>query len=291
MFSIRGDALSVSFSPELHAEAIAFPKLDPPITFMIAQSFVVSDKHVTAPERYNLRVVECTLAADVLAAALNLKLEDDAAPLGHSLRGFQAAYYSPSPSSPGDASTSHKTQVETMLQLVSSHLTNPSGYTASDIASLLSISPAELRSRYLTSFPVRASTFHLARRATHVFGEALRVLAFKSLLLASPPPSDLLPRLGALMTETQTSCREAYDCSCAEIDRLCAIAREAGAYGGRLTGAGWGGCTVHLVPKGKVEDVRSAWVERYYRVREPGISEERLREAIVVSEPGQGSAM
>ncbi|CAF9934831.1 MAG: galactokinase [Heterodermia speciosa] len=291
VFSVRGDALSVSFSPELHAEAIAFPKLDPPITFMIAQSFVVSDKHVTAPERYNLRVVECTLAADVLAAALKLKLEDDAAPLGRSLRGFQTAYYSPSPSSPGDPSTPYKTQLETMLQLISTHLSNPSGYTHSDIASLLSISPTEVKSRYLTAFPVRASTFHLAHRATHVFSEALRVLAFKSLLLTSPPPSGLLPQLGALMTETQISCREAYDCSCAELDQLCEIAREAGTYGGRLTGAGWGGCTVHLVPKGKVEEVRKAWVERYYKAREPGISEERLREAIVVSEPGQGSAM
>ncbi|KAL8792510.1 MAG: hypothetical protein Q9195_004880 [Heterodermia aff. obscurata] len=291
VFSVRGDALSVSFSPELHAEAIAFPKLNPPITFMIAQSFVVSDKHVTAPERYNLRVVECTMAADVLAAALKLKLEDDAGPLGRSLRGFQTAYYSPSPSSPGDPSTPYRTQLETMLQLVSTHLTKSSGYTHSDIASLLSISSADVKSRYLTTFPVRASTFHLARRATHVFSEALRVLAFKSLLLTSPPPSDLLPKLGALMAETQTSCREAYDCSCAELDQLCDIAKEAGAYGGRLTGAGWGGCTVHLVPKGKVEDVRRAWVEKYYRVREPGISEERLREAIVVSEPGQGSAM
>lgn len=293
VFSIRGDALSVSFSPELHAEAIAFPKLDPPITFMIAQSFVVSDKHVTAPECYNLRVVECTLAAEVLAQALDLTLPDDASPLGRSLRTLQAEYFSTSKSksSPDYSDPSYKKQLEQMLELTNQHLTKTTGYTRSDIASLLHISDDELSSRYLTKFPIRTTHFHLYLRAKHVLSEALRVLEFKSLLMTRPPPSDLLPRLGALMNETQTSCREVYDCSCPELDQLCEIAREAGAYGSRLTGAGWGGCTVHLVPKEMVEVVKQAWVEKYYRKREPGISEEKLEEAVVVSEPGQGSVM
>ena len=294
VFSKAGDALSVSFSPDLHAEAIAFPKTDPPITFMIAQSFVVSDKHATAPECYNLRVVECTLAAEVLAAALNvhleekMELEQDAAPLSRSLRGLQRAYYGSSPSIFANATE----QLEQMLHLVEDCLSQtPGHYTRETIASALHISVDELTARYFPKFPVRASGFHLHRRATHVFNEALRVLAFKDLLAASPTPADLLPRLGALMNETQDSCRDVYECSCAELDELCDIAREAGAYGSRLTGAGWGGCTVHLVPREKVEDVRRAWVERYYRVREPDISEERLREAVVVSEPGMGSVM
>ena len=285
VFSKRGDALSVSFSPDLRAEAIAFPKTNPPITFMIAQSFVVSDKHATAPECYNLRVVECTLAAEVLAATLGLKLEDDAAPLGRSLRGLQHAYFGSSPS------LTPTEQLEQMLQLVNKHLTQTSGYARETIASTLSVSTEELTARYFTKFPVRASKFHLHRRATHVFNEALRVLTFKSLVTTSPTPADLLPRLGALMNATQHSCRRIYECSCPELDELCDIAREAGAYGSRLTGAGWGGCTVHLVHREKVEDVRSAWVERYYRIREPGVSKERLREAIVVSEPGMGSVM
>lgn len=285
VFSIRGEALSVSFFPELHAEAIPFPKTEPSITFMIAQSFVVSDKQATAPECYNLRVVECTLAAEVLAAALNVELEDDAAPLNRSLRGFQDAYFGSSPSK------SPTEQLETMLQLVDKHLSNTSGYTREDIASALSMSVEELNEKYCSKFPVRASHFHLHRRATHVFSEALRVLAFKSLLTASPSPPDLLLRLGALMNETQASCRDVYDCSCPELDQLCDIAREAGAYGSRLTGAGWGGCTVHLVPRDKVEDVRKAWTEKYYLKREPDISSEKLKEAVVVSEPGQGSVV
>jgi len=289
VFSMRGDALSVTFWPELHAEAIAFPKMDPSITFMIAQSFVASDKQVTAPDCYNKRVVECTLAAEVIAHALGLTLEDDSSPLSRSIRGLQHAYFSSS--GPGDPRVSPKEQLETVLSLVDKYLDNYAGYTRSDIASALSISTQSLDERYCTKFPVRGEHFYLYQRAEHVITEALRVLDFKQLLLAQPSPSDILPRLGSLMNETQTSCREVYDCSCPELDQLCEIAREAGSYGSRLTGAGWGGCTVHLVPKDKAEKVRKAWIEKYYKVREPDISPEKLSEAVVISEPGLGAAM
>lgn len=289
VFSIRGNALSVTFWPELHAEALTFPKMDPPITFMIAQSFVASDKQVTAPECYNKRVVECTLAAEVIAHALGLTIEDDSSPLSRSIRGLQHAYFSHS--GPGAPAASPKEQLEIVLSLVDKYLDKKAGYTRSGIASALSISTQNLDERYCTKFPVRAEHFYLHQRAKHVITEALRVLNFKELLLARPSPPDLLPRLGSLMNETQTSCREVYDCSCPELDQLCEIALEAGSYGSRLTGAGWGGCTVHLVPKDKAEDVRTAWIEKYYKVREPDISPEKLGEAVVISEPGQGAAM
>ena len=289
VFSIKGDAISVAFWPELQAEAIAFPKLDPPITFMIAQSFVVSDKHIAAPVQYNLRVVECTLAAEMLAVALVVgePLPDDAAPLRRSLRGLQAMYFG----TMAQTGPSYKEEIEEMLRLVDEHISRPKGYTRDEIASTLKLSVDELEERYCTEFPVRTARFHLGRRARHVFTEALRVLEFKTLLTTSPPRADLLPRLGALMNETQASCRKDYECSCPEIDELCDIALEAGAYGSRLTGAGWGGCTVHLVPKDRVEHVRNAWIEKYYKKRDPTIGDEKLKEAVIVSEPGQGSVM
>ncbi len=288
VFSIKGDALSVSFSPHLHAEAIAFPKLDPSITFMIAQSFVAADKHTTAPECYNLRVVECTLAAEVMASALALKLEDDVSPLSRSLRGVQTAYFNCK-----DGTTSPTEQLRTMLSLIPIVLPKKDGYTLPEIASLLSLLPSTLSETFAAKFPIRASRFLLAQRATHVFSEALRVLEFKSLLQSQPTlsSSDLLPRLGAIMNATQSSCRDVYDCSCSELDQLCTIAVGAGAYGSRLTGAGWGGCSVHLVPKEKVNEVKGAWERKYYRIREPNISEQMLKEAVIVSEPGHGSMM
>ena len=284
VFSIRGYALSVSFSPNLRAEAIAFPPLNPPITFMIAQSFVSANKHDTAPRCYNLRVVECTLAAEYLALKLHLKLETDSSPLGKSLRGLQNAFFHSSSSN-----LSPEAQLQKLRSLTSDFL-SPTGYTREEIATELSIPVHELESRYMTLFPVHTTHFQLRPRALHVFSEALRVLAFKSLLQNPPHDNEtLLTNLGNLMNETQTSCRDLYDCSCPEIDSLCEIARRAGSYGSRLTGAGWGGCTVHLVPKGKVETVRRAWVEEYYRRKWPEMGDEELEKAVVVSEPSGGS--
>ncbi|KAL9003372.1 MAG: hypothetical protein Q9188_003745 [Gyalolechia gomerana] len=299
VFSVKSDALSVSFSPQLFAEPIPFPKINPPITFMIAQSFVTADKYVTAPRCYNLRVVECTLAAEMMAKDLGVELKDDPGPLGSSLRGLQHALFAGGkteripPVVLGDPRTLSEQQLETMLSTVSELLEYERGYTRGEIAMNLSISVSTLEEKYMTKFPVDADLFMLGKRARHVFSEALRVIAFKELLQnpASAENPDLLLRLGALMNETQTSCREIYECSCPEIDQLCTIAREAGAYGSRLTGAGWGGSTVHLVPKGEVDTIRDAWIEGYYRVREPEISDEKLQEAIIVSEPGQGSVM
>jgi galactokinase len=63
VFSLHGSALYVTFKPSLNFENIEFPQTEPELTFVTAQSFVAADKHVTAPVCYNLRVVECTLAA------------------------------------------------------------------------------------------------------------------------------------------------------------------------------------------------------------------------------------
>jgi galactokinase len=96
VFSTRGSALFVSFVPNLTAKTVQFPKTDPELSFVIAQSFVTSNKHVTGPVCYNLRVVECSLAAAYLHAVLNKTsspLPKDSGPLGISLQGFHDAYF------------------------------------------------------------------------------------------------------------------------------------------------------------------------------------------------------
>ena len=290
VFSVRGDAVSISFSPELYAVALPFPKTGPPITIMVAQSFVAADKHIAAPEQYNLRVVECTLAAEVLAAKLGLKLKTDPGPLGSSLRGFQHAY---SESDKTDQRPNADEEISIMLSLVDKLLNNSEGYTREEIASIISMSVEALAKRFMTKFTIIAERFHLGPRARHVFTEALRVQAFKQLLLNPPADANtvLLPKLGDIFNDSHTSCRDVYAHSCPEIDEMCDIARGAGSFGGRVTGAGWGGCSVHLVPKDRVEAIKAAWEEKYYRKREPDITKEKLAEAVVVSEPGHGSMM
>lgn len=297
VFSERGSALFVTFTPALSARPVSFPKTNPELCFLIAQSFVAADKHVTGPIHYNLRVVECSLAAAYLNAVLNpagTTLPADAAPLGVSLRGFHDTYYA---AHPGKAEKADE-QLRELIALTETTLSKKEGYTRDEIASALGVSVDELNARFTSKFPVRAERFKLRQRALHVFREALRVIEFMALLEdpAQHPDSSAdttayNKRLGALLNATQDSCREDYECSCEEIDRICQIAREAGSYGSRLTGAGWGGCSVHLVPADKVEAVKTAWEKEYYAKRVPALTEEQKEAAIVVSRPGSGSAV
>ncbi|KAI1083119.1 galactokinase [Whalleya microplaca] len=290
VFSERGSALLVSFTPSLSARPVYFPKTDPELCFMVAQSFVTSNKQETGPIHYNLRVVECSMAAAYLNAKLcpGTELPKDAGPLGVSIRGFHQNYFK-------DTQKSMPEQLSELIELTKSTLTQEQGYTVEEIASGIGISVDEVKARFMSSFPVRGEYFKLRQRALHVFTEALRVLKFLSLLedpahaTFSGDTSDFNAKLGNLMNETQDSCRDLYECSCPEIDELCKIAREAGSYGSRLTGAGWGGCSVHLVPANKVEDIKKAVLEKYYSKRQ--LSDKDLDEAIVVSRPMNGSAV
>lgn len=297
VFSLRGTALYVTFKPNLDYTTVNFPQTDPELVFVTAQSFVAADKHVTAPVCYNLRVVECTLAAVFLAKAFGLKKElpRDASPLNVSLRGFHDTYFEEKQGIADNTKTSvgdFETQLKELIRLTDEYLPQEEGYSRSDICAVLGISEDELNQRFMSKFPVRAERFLLRQRALHVFSEALRVIKFRELLSAPPTNgTELLKSLGDLMNETQTSCRDVYDCSCSELDELCELARSVGASGSRLTGAGWGGCSVHLVPKDKVEAVKKIWEDKYYRKNFSAISEEQLRDAVVVSKPGSGSAV
>lgn len=295
VFSLRGSATYVSFVPKLEANPIKFPEVEPEFSFVIAQSFVAADKHTSGPVCYNLRVVECTLAAAVLAKIFALKtpLPRDSSPLSTSLRGFHDTFIAEKghiESSPSEETPSLEAQLTRLASMVEDYLPQEEGYTREQISFFLDISVEELHQHYMSKFPVRAERFMLRQRALHVFKEAKRVLQFTQ-LLSTPPSgtSSLLEELGALMNETQKSCKDDYECSCPELDELCEIARSAGSSGSRLTGAGWGGCSVHLVRSDKVEAVRKAWEDGYYRKRWPDINEARLKEAVTVSKPGSGS--
>ncbi|KAI9892406.1 MAG: galactokinase [Vezdaea aestivalis] len=296
ILSLPNSATHVSFSPTLHAEPIAFPSTDQPPTFLIAQSFVAADKHVTGPVNYNLRVVECTLAAVLLAKKLQLgELEPDSSPLGVSLMGLHRAYFAKKANSktytPPTDPTTFRAEIAELLTLTSKTLSPDANYTRSDLCQLLSLSDSALEARYMSSFPVRSTTFKLRQRATHVLSEALRVQDFLSHFRspALPGSESLLSSLGELMNQSQRSCKELFECSCAELDRLCGIARREGAVGSRLTGAGWGGCSVHLVPVGKVEAVKEGWKGGFYEGL--GLEKGQLEEAIVESRAGGGSCV
>ena len=81
------------------------------------------------------------------------------------------------------------------------------------------------------------------RRCRHVIAENERVRQAVEALQQGD-----LALLGRLMFESHCSLRNDYEVSCAELDIMVEIAREqAGLIGARMTGGGFGGCTVNLV--------------------------------------------
>ncbi len=90
------------------------------------------------------------------------------------------------------------------------------------------------------------------RRARHVVTENARVLAAVELLRAGD-----LHRLGPLLAGSHASLRDDYEVSSPELDTAVEAAVAAGAVGARMTGAGFGGSAIALVPRqltGQVED-------------------------------------
>ena len=96
-------------------------------------------------------------------------------------------------------------------------------------------------------------------RCRHIISENARVLQAKAALLRGDAVG-----LGALMTASHASERDDFACSVAEIDFLVETAnRLEGCLGARLTGGGFGGCTVNLVHVDKLESFRAALMEAY----------------------------
>ena len=99
----------------------------------------------------------------------------------------------------------------------------------------------------------------IEKRARHVVEEIERSKQAQALLEAGEVES-----FGVLMNECHTSLRDLYEVSCPELDAMARISQSIpGCYGARLTGAGFGGCTVNLVANESVEPFAQTLAERY----------------------------
>ncbi|HHW83228.1 MAG TPA: galactokinase [Actinomycetales bacterium] len=83
----------------------------------------------------------------------------------------------------------------------------------------------------------------LRRRAGHVVSEIGRVEAAVEAL-----ERDDFSELGRLIDASHASLRDDYEVSCAELDVACEAALSAGALGARMTGGGFGGSAIALIP-------------------------------------------
>jgi galactokinase len=97
------------------------------------------------------------------------------------------------------------------------------------------------------------------RRAHHVVTENARVLAARVALEKSDPEL-----FGALLKQSHVSLRDDYNVSCAELDILVKLASNSpGVYGSRMTGGGFGGCTISLVATEHIEEFKRTIAEEY----------------------------
>jgi len=81
------------------------------------------------------------------------------------------------------------------------------------------------------------------KRCRHIITENARVMEARVALMAGD-----MERFGVLMVEAHASFRDDFAASCEEVDLLVAIAmQQAECFGARITGGGFGGCTVNVV--------------------------------------------
>jgi galactokinase len=100
---------------------------------------------------------------------------------------------------------------------------------------------------------------NVRRRCRHVISEDNRVLAAVEAFRAGD-----LARFGQLMREAHISLRDDFEASCKEIDILVDLAnQQRGCFGARLTGGGFGGCTVNLVAAENAEAFTDAMRNGY----------------------------
>ena len=121
----------------------------------------------------------------------------------------------------------------------------------------------------------------LARRFRHVVTEGTRVPQAQAAMAAGD-----FAAFGQLLDASHQSLRDDYEVSHPELDRLVELAREAGAAGARLTGAGFGGSIVALCRVERAPEVVAALRERFYAPR--GAADDVGRH-VFIAEPSAGA--
>ena len=99
----------------------------------------------------------------------------------------------------------------------------------------------------------RCATRSIGRRARHVLTENQRVLD----CVAALSNSDFA-EAGRIFTASHTSMRDNFEITTEHIDLIADTAVHAGALGARMTGGGFGGCVIALVPTGRAPAVSEA---------------------------------
>lgn len=257
-----GQAKLISFNP-IRTEEVSLPEGS---VFVISNCCVELNKAATS--HFNQRVAECKIATQILAKQNGID--------GSTVKTFL------------DLQSALDASYGRMLELVRNGL-HEEPYQRSEILNILGISNDDLFSSCLSERTRDVQIFKLHQRAEHVFSEAQRVIEFKETCDSDVENKSQL--LGALMSGSHASCSQLYECSCKELDLLTDLCRGAGALGSRLTGAGWGGCAVSIVPASSLKSFLEAIASKYYDVSCPKLGGRMLEEVLFATKPGRGAAI
>ncbi len=119
------------------------------------------------------------------------------------------------------------------------------------------------------------------RRARHAISEIERTVA-----AAAAFKTGKWAQVGELMAASHNSLRDDYEVSCRELDLLVEMARTLGTrhgvIGSRMTGGGFGGCTVSLVETNQVNRVAEQLMQSYH-------TETGIEPSVIISRPSRGA--
>ena len=145
----------------------------------------------------------------------------------------------------GDGYTTRRAEVEEACAILATH--------RPEIKFLRDATPADLAA-WGHEIPPNA-----LKRARHVITENIRTVAAADALMRND-----MPELGRLMHEAHISYSKDFEGSCVEADTMVDLAQDLpGLIGARLTGGGFGGCTINLVQKEHASEFAKALKARY----------------------------
>ncbi|XP_033749383.1 N-acetylgalactosamine kinase-like isoform X2 [Pecten maximus] len=258
----QGLAQLIEFSP-LRITPVELP---PEVVFVITHSCTEIHKGATAC--FNIRVVECRIAAQVIAKKKGLDWRDVS-----TLRDVQ-----------------EKIGLNlTDMVVLAKDMLHQAAYTKQEVCGVLGVTEEELATTSLIAFTENENEFHLHDRAVHVYNEAERVYQFQRVCEIKHHDSFSLQQMGDLMSASHSSCHQLFDCSSEHLNILVETCMLSGALGSRLTGAGWGGCVVSMVPTNQVEHFLQQVKEKYY-ANEPSRSS-RMESSVFITKPSGGAAI
>ncbi len=256
----RDHAVFIEFNP-LRTTEVPIPS---GAAVVVADSLEVADKSGRVRNEYNRRVVECSLAARILGRAFGI---DGATILGDIVKHLD--------------NWRADDIVQTLAAIIPERFTG----AIAQAAEFLEIPEPELRAALLGEGAARVELderrpLECLRRARHVLSETERVHRAVEAL-----GNGRLDEMGRLMDESHRSLRDDFEVSTERLDRMVECARRAGAYGARLTGAGFGGCMIALADAAKSPAILAALERDYYATLAPDAATRALH-ATMCAGPG-----